>query len=243
MSLPLSSVRLVLVHLRTTKVADLNLAPIGQGYEPMFKSTLAEIDALPQGLSAEPFRDELDVGDDLHDAFHEASQGYIDMALVCPSVSKENKAFLSDVRLHFVPDAMERVASFAKEADKARERRALLPSYELKLKAWPVAPGQSLYDWVEGYISAGEQMHSFLEKRAEVLSKSRVEARRLRSLALGMLRDLRRGVKSAVRFNAALPRDLEASLFSYMDTLDDMAKNNAAHKAETPAAPEPAGPK
>lgn len=238
MRIPLSSVRLVLAHLTTTKYSDLALAPVGQAYAPMLTSKLAEIDGLPPELKAEPFRDELDQSDDLHDDFHAASQGAMDASMICPSVSKDDKVFLGEVRTVFVPDAFERASSYAKEADRARERRTKLPAYEAKLKAWPVAPGQSLYDWIEGSIAAGEKLHTLLEQRSEILSKSRREAMQLRSQALGLLRDLRRGIRSAVQQDAALPRDLETRLFSYMDTLDAMVRSKPAETPETPETPE-----
>lgn len=240
MGLPLSSVRLVLVHITSTKLPDLQLVPIGQAHVPLCMSMLANIDALPDAVKTQPYRDELDETDDLHDDFHEAGQGYIDSALLCPAISKDDKAFLSDVRAVFLAEASERSASFVNEADKARERRAKLPAHEAKLKAWTIAPGQSLYDWIDGYVSAGEKLHTLLEKRADVLSQSRKDARTLRSKALGMLRDLRRSIRRAVELDPALPRDLEARLFGYMDTLAAMVKSKPAEKDEPPAGAAPA---
>ncbi len=238
MGLPLTSVRLVLVHITTTKLPDLQLVPIGQAYVPVCTSTLANIDALPDALKAQPYRDELDEADDLHDDFHESGQGYIDSALLCPAISKDDKTFLAEVRAVFLAEAGERSATFVNEADKARERRAKLPAYEVKLKAWTVAPGQSLHDWIDGYIAAGEKLHTLLEKRADVLSQSRKDARILRSKALGILRDLRRSIRRAVELDPALPRDLEARIFGYMDTLSAMIKSKPAEKDE-PGAPQP----
>lgn len=237
----------VLVHLTTTKHDDLILAPIGQALAPSLKHKITQIDALPEtARTEEPYARELEETDDLHDDFHEASQTTIDAALVCPTVSEDDKTFLRNIKTTFVADAAERRARFVDEAENARKRRAKLADYETKLKAWTVAPGHSLYDWIEGMIAAGEKMHTLLGQRADVYALSRKDAIKLRGQALGLLKDLRRGIRRAVEEDPSLPRDLEARLFSHLDTLTAMLKNKAANKSEPaspPATPEPTDPK
>lgn len=235
--LPMPMVLQVMTHLVNVKLNDLMSVPIGQAYVPGIKNKIAQIDALPDSLKSEPFADELSVWDDRHDAFHEAGEKYLDGALSCPSVSAEDKGFLSDIKANFMPSAAERRAGYAEEADVARQRRGLLGNYETQLKAWTVAPGHTLYDWIEGMIGAGEKLHLLLGQRADMNAKNRKDAMRLRGEALGMLRDLRRGIRSSVRDDASLPRDLEARLFGLMDTLEGMVHNKSAASGEPAAQP------
>lgn len=248
-NLPMSDLLQVLVHITTTKHADLVLTPIGQALAPSLKNKIKLIDALPEPLRAtEPYARELEETDDIHDAFHEASEQSIEAALVCPTVSEDDKSFLLDVKSTFVGEAAERRARFVDEAENARKRRAKLPDYEVKLKAWTVAPGHTLYDWIDGMVRAGESLHSLLGQRADAYALSRKEAIKLRGQSLGILKDLRRGIRRAVEEDPTLPRDLEARLFSHYDTLNSMQKKRVAAKAEgtTPppaaAAPVPSDP-
>ncbi len=104
------------------------------------------------------------------------------------------------------------------------------------LTRFPIAGGGTLLDTAKAFLDAGERIHRTLSERADVPKGARKEAARLRSSTVGMLGRLRADVIREVKKDSRLPRDLEARIFGYFDTLAAM---QPATKADPSA---PAGP-
>jgi len=77
-------------------------------------------------------------------------------------------------------------------------------------------------------------------KRGDIDAKSRKAASKVRSETVGLLNRLRDALADDIAANPALPRDLDAQIFGYLDVLEAQRKAaNAASKSDAKGAEEP----
>jgi hypothetical protein len=163
-------------------------------------------------------------------------------SLRLPAADPEIVAAAHRIRAAFIPALAELGASYPVEADRAIERKPLLVSMKADLKRFPLAGGGTLLDTATAFLDAGESIHRALSDRADVPKGARKEAAVLRSTTVGMLGRLRADVAREVKKDSKLPRDREARIFGYFDTLEAM-QPAAKAEASAPATPEaPAAP-
>jgi hypothetical protein len=138
------------------------------------------------------------------------------------------------IRAAFIPELGQLQDSYADEAEAAARRKGELSNLEADLKLIPVAGGGTLYDWAVMYLSAGEKLSVLLSQRADIDAKKRKNAQALRSETVGILNALRSGIGREVARNPELPKDLDAQIFGYFDTLEAQreAQNRAAKAAK-----------
>ncbi|WP_437576886.1 hypothetical protein [Sorangium sp. So ce887] len=129
----------------------------------------------------------------------------------------------------------------------ALKRKKILKQHKADLERFPVADGETLHDWISGFLDAGERLHSMLSDRADVKETSRKGAGALRAATIGLLSRLRAGLTDEVEHNSKLPSDLDAQVFGYLDELHVPRAAAARVKKkravpEAPAPPAPSGP-
>lgn len=236
MRIRLSALRLFLADLLTVRAPDLELSQIGKSFKPLFQTVQAKVEGLPPGLIGKlPLVPELDAKDIRHDAFGSASYLLFGAYLSLPDLSPARRAELEKLKTEFMPELGEIRDSYTEEADRAKTRRAKLPQFEVSLKSIAVSDGgSSLYDWVNAYITAGEELSVLLSQRADINAESRRIGGALRSEVLGLVGALRNGVRSELKYAPGLPADLETRLFAYFDALEAAARAHEA--AQKPAA-------
>ncbi|MRG93318.1 hypothetical protein [Polyangium spumosum] len=223
--LTLTSVKLVLRDLLDKRRPDLLLSKAGAYYETDLEEQLAAIEALPPALTGAPLAATLDTLNDTHDGFGAAIYLTTEVYLRLPSAIPSTVEAAQRIRAAFIPQMVELSASYAVQADRAIERKPLLVSMKKDLEHFPLANGGTLLDAAKGFLDAGEQIHYALSDRADVPKAARKQAAQLRSSAVGVLGRLRDDLVREIKKNPALPRDLEAKVFGYLDTLEAMQKD------------------
>ena len=241
--LTLAHIRLGLADLLDKRLPDLHRSKAGKYYHPVLEEQLAGVNALPPVLTGgAPLATQLEVLDATHDGHGGVLFFTTEVYFRLPDADPELTAAAHRIRAAFIPALAELGASYPTQADRAIERKPLLISMKADLKRFPLAGGGTLLDTATAFLAAGESIHHALSERADVPRGTRAEAAALRSSAVGTLGRLRADVVREVKRDSKLPRDLEARLFGYFDTLE--TTRPAAKAAPTePVAPEvPAAP-
>jgi hypothetical protein len=244
--LTLAHIRLGLADLLDKRLSDLHKSRAGKYYHPMLEEQLTAVNALPPGLTGGlPLAAALDLLDATHDGHGGVLYFTTEVYIRMPDADPELVAAAHRIRAAFIPALAELGANYPTEADRAIERKPLLVSMKADLKRFPLAGGGTLLDTATAFLKAGEDIHLALSERADVPKGTRADAAALRSSTVGTLGRLRADVVREVKKDSKLPRDLEARLFGYLDTLE--ATRPAAKAAptepaasEAPAAPLPA---
>jgi len=244
-SLTNNDLHLALTNLLTHRVQALRKMSMGAVYEDAFRAQLARLSALPgvheergQRLAAE-----LKETDIRHDALGGAIASLLDAMERNPMTAPEDKAAAARIRTAFVPFGSELLASYADEAARARQRKTQLDDRVEDLARFPV-PGGTLADWVNAFISAGEQLHDLLQQRAALAQAASAEpapahAGALRSETIGILGRARAALADDIAFAGRAP-SLDEAIFGFADMLQTMRSNNAPRRPEAPAVESPA---
>jgi hypothetical protein len=85
----------------------------------------------------------------------------------------------------------------------------------------PVAGGSTLFDWVAGFVGAGEQIAKILVQRSEINATTRKHAMGLHSDTVRILNELRRSVVAEISRSMGMPRTTEDDIFGYFDLLEN----------------------
>lgn len=175
--------------------------------------------------------------DDRHDAYGGAFWLMGEAYLTAPGVSEALRRDVQELRAALLPERSELKAAYALEAERANQRLAGLDEQLERLRRFPLAEGSTLEAWVRGMLQAGQSLGELLRQRADKQAEegSRKEAVHLRSLIQGTLSKLRSVLRDEVRKNQALPRDLEARVFAYLDELERLAEQRSNAKPGKPA--------
>ena len=243
MTLLLSQLKLFLPEILGKKKHLLEHTNTGKTYLPLVQEQLDEIDALPAGGEpGTPLAQELSDKDAEHDGFGGAVWFFTEAYMRCPDASDKIRAAAARIRGQFIPALQELQATFATEAQRARDRQAVLKDYKDDLKLFPIAEGGTLYDWVTAYLEAGLKLNELLSDRADTPLDSRAGAGALRAKTLGILSRMRGSIEDEVRTNKKLPRDLDAQVFAYYDQLAAQRPAPKKRAKAPPAAPAPKEP-
>ncbi|MGK3998475.1 hypothetical protein [Sorangium sp. So ce1024] len=240
-SLTLSDLKLGLTDLLDKRKSALLRSSTGKTYEPILAKKLEEISALPPVMiGGKALAAELEETDVEHDSFGKAVWYMTEAYLRHPQISPETAAAATRIRRAFIPALSELKASYADEARAAIERKKLLKQHKADLERFLVADGETLHDWISGFLDAGERLHAMLSDRADMKEASRKGAGALRAATLGLLSRLRAGIADEVEHNPKLPPDLDAQVFGYLDELH--VPRAAAAKAKKAKRAAPAAP-
>jgi len=238
--LNLADAALGLDDLLTKRLSTLTLSAIGKGYVPILTTKRKAIEALPPALLGKPLAQELEQTDFEHDGLGRGLWLQTESYLRLPNVPAEVLAAAKRIRAAFIPELGRLQESYADEAQAAKSRAAAIITLEADLKSFPLAAGQTLYDWAVGFNASGEKLSTLLSMRGDIDTKSRKAAAKLRSETVGLLNRLRAALADDIDVNPTLPRDLDAQIFGYFDVLEAQRKAaNAANQEEAAGTQEP----
>jgi hypothetical protein len=235
--LNLTDLSVGLADLFTKRHAALTSTKAGAGQEDVLAYQQKAIDALPKALvGGKPMSEELASKDDEHDGFGAGiwhlTEAYFRVQNVPPHIVEAARR----IREAFIPALGALQDSYADEAAAANARKEDLAKLEADLKLLPIADGGTLYDWALGFVAAGQHLSVLLSKRADVNAATRKNAQVLRSETVGILNDLRRAIAREAKRNPALPADIDAQIFGYLETLEEqrIAASAAKERSKSP---------
>lgn len=214
-------------------------------YLPLLREQAERIDALPPALVDEgrPLAAQLGEADVLHDAWGLAIWHLNEAYRVAPKLDAALRAITAEVNRRVIARPADVRDAYPTEAARAADRKKAMPALKAGLAKFPVVGG-TLADWVAAYNAAGEAIGTLLAARGAKAAETEGEAPDgsplvIRAETIGLLNRARTTLADEVRRNKKLPRNLDAQLFGYFDTL---LASRAAREAQAEAAPPVAAP-
>lgn len=195
---------------------------------------------LPLVLSGNrPLALDLGFADDIHDAAGGAVITLADAILEHPFVPSTLKTTAHKIKSEFISSRSVLRAPYKSEAAMAQDKRPKLAAMESELKDIPTPDKRSAYDWIAEFLDAGDKIGQLLANRSvQEASEANPELSRIRVNVWSLVSKARRTMAEEVKRNKALPRNAEAIVFGYFDTLS--AFRSKAKKDDAPPEPEPA---
>lgn len=217
----LTDLRLGLEDLLTVRRGPLFRTQSGKAYEDALETQRHAINALPAPLTGgRPFAEELALRHADQDAFAIGIWHITEAYLRIPGVSTEIIAAVRRIREAFVPDIERLRDAYADQATAVAGRRENMVNLIDDLVRVPVAGGGTLFDWVAGFVGAGEQIARIVAQRAEINATTRKHAMTLHADTLRILNDLRKNVVAEIARTLGMPRSTEDEIFGYFDVLE-----------------------
>ncbi|MEO5725465.1 MAG: hypothetical protein ABI134_11340 [Byssovorax sp.] len=253
-NLTLGDLKLALRDLLGDKLVELRLTATGKLYEPRLRAKQQQIEAIPDAAGSQaPLAKELGEADIRHDGFGGATF-YLCRAIEAhPTLPASLKQAAADVQRTFVPQLDVLRASYPDEASAALDNRPELTKLKAELKSIATPGGGTLLDWVQSFITAGDEIDKLLRERATRLATGENAAATgpLRGATIGVLGRFRDARGDELREDGGkLPADHDARLFAYLDKLNEdralrgssAVAGEAAAPPVAPVAAEPAAP-
>jgi hypothetical protein len=241
-NLTIGDLKLGLRDLLGARVNELCLSSTGKLYEPRLRTKQKEIEAIPEAAGTQaPLVKELADTDVRHDGFGGAIF-YLCRAIDAhPLLPSALKRAAEEIQETFVPALDVLRAPYADEAAAALDNRPELAKLKAELKSIATPGDGTLYDWVRGFLSAGDDIDKLLRKRAVLLATGENAGATgpLRGATVGLLGRFREALRDEIQeAGSKLPAGHEAQLFAYIDKLN---ADRAARGREAPddAAPPP----
>lgn len=223
-NLTLGDLVLILSDLLENRRAVLESTAIGKSYLVLFGELHGKIQGLPQALlEGTPLAVALKETDRCFDGLGRAIWYYTVAIAEHPLVDAEVKAAAGRVQAAFVPSLSVLRETYPDEAAHTQDRQKALPGLTADLQRLAVPGGGTLEGWVTAYLGKGVELNRLLTDRADARADVAGDPERrkavpaLRTSAIGLIGRLRAGLADELRANAALPRDLDARIFSYLD--------------------------
>lgn len=197
----------------------------------LFKSTAAyivygaELDEirvlLPLTLKGNrPMAKDLTTADIRHDDLGNALWLLAEAIKTHPGVNPALRDKAARMQTQFIPSLAVLKAKYKKEAQTASANRPKLGPMEADLKSIPTPDGRTVYDWVVEFLDSGDHIHALLDARSKVeADEPGVELALNRSRALALVTKARDLVADEAERSSKLPKNAEAIVFGYFDTL------------------------
>ena len=206
--------------------------------EPDLTAQRDKIAALPAALTGRPLADELAVADKRHDGIGGAVWHLVEAYLLHPDTTPAMIDAAKKIRAAFIPALDDLMASYPAEAKAAKDHKNEVAALQSALALFPVAGG-TLFDWVHGFVAAGESIDALLSNRAD--ARDRKVASQVRNETVGMLNLLRRNLAQETK-TKGLPATLGGDVFGYFDLLEGQDAAAAAEEKKKKAAAKKAAP-
>jgi hypothetical protein len=210
----------------------------GALYIGWIEAKLSEIKGLPAIMLEEPVALLLTATDRLHDGVGGAVFDVIEAVLRHPRMSVTKVEAAKRIRQNFTPARKVFRESYPDEASRAKKNRLKIAALEADLRLISVphperdGETQTLYEWVDDFISQGEKLDELLSLRAgltpQALEEAMTKANVLRAEAIGLLGEFRKILSRELSTNVALPRNMDAVIFGYLDDLEAQRARSAA---------------
>ncbi|HRI69107.1 MAG TPA: hypothetical protein PK156_32980 [Polyangium sp.] len=219
--LNLTDLRLGLEDLLTVRRGPLFRTQSGKAHEDALEQQRQAINALPAPLTGgRPFAEELALRNAEHDAFGFGIWHMTEAYLRIPGIDAEVVAAARRIREAFIPDPDRLRDTYADQASAVVNRRENMVNLIDDLVRIPIAGGSTLFDWVAGFVGAGEQIAKILVQRSEINATTRKHAMTLHGDTIRLLNELRRNVVAEIARTLGMPRTTEDEIFGYLDLLE-----------------------
>jgi hypothetical protein len=229
----IGNVQNALQDVLTVRLPLLSSFSSGAASVSRFGLQLQKIGALPPAAKGVPLAKELDDEDVNHDGYGGAIYFYTETVARLPSATTAQKDAAAKIQAAFVPALSELGATYAAEANAAKNRKQYLTTLKAELLSFPVPGGGTLLDWAVAYVASGEKLDLLLSQRADVAD--RAKAANLRTETVGMLNRLRKELVIDQKNDPALPTDLDDKVFGYFDLLESQDAAAAAEEKKKQA--------
>ncbi|MDC3958174.1 hypothetical protein [Polyangium jinanense] len=227
--------------LLTTRKAALVSFASGAASTKLLTARRDALAKLPSIAAGRPLADDLSAADARHDALGYSLWHLLEAYDRHPDIPEHIRAAARKIRAAFIPTLEDLGASYPAEAKAAMDRKPALVDLQPDLALFPVAGGGTLYDWADSFLNAGVAIDSLLSARADLETKTRKDATRLRGEVIGLLNRTRKNLALELQEDPSLPKDLDARIFGYFDLLEKSAADAAKSKA-SPEIPPPPSP-
>jgi hypothetical protein len=206
------------------RLGDFQKSKICLAYEPILQSQHQKLNALPSVITTpKPLVEQLIEQDVIHDGSIDALWYNTESILRSNRASAELKKAAQEIRdsLNLKPsDTQER---YGQEALVAAKREEVIGELKGKLGLFSLAEGGTLYDVALEYVAAGKKIGALLSDRTiqEAMSdEDRRAIKTLRPTVIGYLGRCRAALGDEIQNNPALPQNLDALIFGYLDKLN-----------------------
>lgn len=216
------------------RASALGAFPSGAAAVKLLNNKRNALGKLPAVSAGRPLVDDLDTVDSRHDALGHALHHFTAAYLRYPDTSPAIVDAAKKIRAAFIPTLEDLSATYAAEAKAALDRKPSLTELKPELEMFPLAGGGTLFTWADQFLQAGNKIDELLGQRADIEKQNRKDAGRLRVELIGLLNRLRKTLAAELVDDPALPQDLDARVFGYLDLLEKHAADAAA-KGQSPA--------
>jgi hypothetical protein len=244
LSITAADLRVALDNLFTTPVR-FNLFKDTAAYI-VYGTELDEVRALlPLVLKGNrPLAKDLSAADTSHDSFGNALWLLAEAIKAHPGIDSVLRDKATRMQTQFIPNLAMLKAKYKKEAQTASFNRSKVVDMEADLKSIPTPDGRTAYDWVVEFLDSGDHISTLLEGRSKIeADEPGVELMLNRTRVLSLVIKARSLVADEVEKNNKLPKNAEAIVFGYFDTLAAFRTTvNGDEDQPPPAAPPPAAP-
>lgn len=187
-----------------------------------------------------PLAKDLGTADDHHDGLGNAIWLFTEALKTHPGVDSAIRDKAARIQAQFIPSLAMLQAKYKKEAQIAAANRAKLADMQADMQNIPTPDGRTVYDWVVEFLDSGDQIAALLEGRSKVeADEPGVELVLNRTRALSLVTKARALVAEEAEKSAKLPKNAEAIIFGYFDTL---ATFRSTAKNDDQAPPPPVAP-
>ena len=185
-----------------------------------------------------PLAKDLKVADQFHDDLGSALFLLTDSIKTHPSISPLLKQKAERVQTHFIPNLGVLQAKYKREVESAKANRNHAIELKAELESIPTPDGRTAHDWVVEFLDSGDKLGQLIDARSAVQAdEPGPEVLLARTRALTMLTKARHLVAEEAKETSKLPKNAEAIIFGYFDTLAEFRSNAKNDTDEAPPAP------
>jgi hypothetical protein len=190
-----------------------------------------------------PMAKDLSAADIHHDNLGNALWLLTESLKTHPGINSALRDKAAHIQAEFIPSLALLKAKYKKEAQTASFNRSKLVEMEADMKSIPTSDGRTVYDWVVEFLDSGDKISALLDARSKVeADQPGVELVLNRTRALALVSKARALVAEEAEKNNKLPKNAEAIVFGYFDTLAMFRSTVNNEEQPPPAAPPPAAP-
>ncbi len=187
-----------------------------------------------------PLAKDLGTADGHHDTLGTALWLLTEALKTHPGVEGALRDKAARIQAQFIPSLAMLKAKYKKEAQVAAFNRSKVVDFEADMRSIPTPDRRTVYDWVVEFLDSGDQIAALLDGRSKLeADEPGVELVLNRTRALTLVTKARELVAEEAEKSARLPKNAEAIIFGYFDTL---AAFRTTAKNEDQAPPPPVAP-
>lgn len=189
-----------------------------------------------------PKAKDLSAADTHHDELGNSLWLFTEALKTHPNINPVLRDKAARIQAQFIPSLANLRAKYKKEAQIAAFNRTKVDDMAADMKSIPTPDNRTVYDWVVEFLDSGDQIAALLDARSKVeADEPGVELIANRTRAITLVSKARGLVADEAAKSTKLPKNAEAIVFGYFDTLAAFRTTVKNDDAEPPpATPTPA---